>query len=63
MKLKDQAMFANLAIFAGMVVAYFQGFSILSIVSCGVSAFVLVTTAFLYRIKRARKQRAVDSEQ
>jgi hypothetical protein len=56
MKLKDQAMFANLAIFAGMVVAYFQGFSILFIVGCGVLAFVLVSAFFLYRIKRARRQ-------
>jgi hypothetical protein len=37
-------------------VAYFQGFSILFIVGCGVLAFVLVSAFFLYRIKRARRQ-------
>jgi divalent metal cation (Fe/Co/Zn/Cd) transporter len=57
MKLKDQVMFANLAIFGGMVVAYFQGFPILYIVGCGVLAFVVVSAFFFYRIRSARRQR------
>ena len=56
MKLKDQVMFANLAIFGGMVVAYFQGFRILTILICGVLAFVVVTAFFFYRIRRAKRQ-------
>jgi hypothetical protein len=62
MKLKDQAMFANLAIFAGMVVGYFQGFPILSILGCGVLAFVVVSGIFVYLTKRARRQRARDRD-
>ncbi len=62
MKLKDQAMFANLAIFGGMVVAYFQGVQILYIVGGGVLAFVVVTGLFFVLIKRAKKLGAVDKE-
>jgi ABC-type antimicrobial peptide transport system permease subunit len=56
MKLKDQAMLANLAIFGGMVWAYFQGFPMLYIVGCGVGVFVVVSAIFLYRIKKARRR-------
>jgi hypothetical protein len=63
MKLKDQVMFANLAIFAGMVVAYFQGVSILYIVVGGLLAFVVVTGVFFLMIRRARKQGTGKREQ
>jgi len=56
MKLKDQAMLANLAIFGGMVVAYFQGISMLYIVGGGVLAFVVVSAVFIYRMKKAKRQ-------
>jgi divalent metal cation (Fe/Co/Zn/Cd) transporter len=56
MKLKDQVMFANLAIFGAMVVAYFQGYPIPYIAACGVLAFILVSAFFFYRIRKARKQ-------
>jgi Ca2+-dependent lipid-binding protein len=61
MKLKDQAMFANLAIFGGMVVAYFQGYNVFIIVGVGVVVFVIVSAIFLYRIRQAKK--TVDSGQ
>jgi hypothetical protein len=62
MKLKDQVMLVNLGIFGGMVVAYFQGFSIPYIAGCGVLAFVVVSAVFFYRIRRAKKLGAVDKE-
>lgn len=63
MKLKDQAMFANLAIFGGMVVAYFQGFPILYIAVGGVLAFVVVTSAFFLLIRRARRKGTWERDQ
>ena len=57
MKLKDQAMFANLAILGGMVVAYFQGFPILYIVGGGVLAFVVVSAVFIYLTKKAKRRK------
>ena len=55
MKLKDQAMLANFAIFGGVVVAYFQGFPILYIVGGGVLAFVVVSAVFIYRMRAAKR--------
>jgi len=56
MRLKDQAMLVNLCIFGGMVVAYFQGISMLYIVGGGVLAFVVVSAVFIYRMKKAKRQ-------
>jgi len=63
MKLKDQVMFANLAIFAGMVVAYFQGVAILTIALCGGLAFLLVTWFFFRRMREAKRQGEGTREQ
>lgn len=53
-------MLVNLAIFGGVVWAYFQGFPILYIVGCGVLEFVVVSAIFLYRIKKARRQESSE---
>jgi hypothetical protein len=60
MKLKDQVMFANLAIFGGMVVAYIQGFPVLNILLCGGLAFLLVSWFFFHRMRQAKRQKSSE---
>jgi uncharacterized membrane protein len=55
MKLENQALIVNVAIFAGLGFEYFRGTPIVAILAAGILLLLIANIIFFVRLRRAKK--------